>query len=143
MQCACAVLYCLPACPAVPYFPTLSNKRHDFRGGKKLCFDFTLQLLSETCLVVRGIQRYVIIQGASVNRAILQHCFFSGSAKLGRMPLSPFYSITSVRNMTRCKRNSAICNYTGCVSESGDFATLFFFLVRQNWGGCRYRHFTL
>jgi hypothetical protein len=29
---------------------------------------------------------------------------------------------------------------TGCVSESGDFATLFF-LVRQHWGGCRYRHF--
>jgi hypothetical protein len=30
--------------------------------------------------------------------------------------------------------------YIGCVSESGDFATLFF-LVRQHWGGCRYRHF--
>jgi hypothetical protein len=30
--------------------------------------------------------------------------------------------------------------YTGCVSESGDFAKLFF-LVRQQWGGCRYRHF--
>jgi hypothetical protein len=30
--------------------------------------------------------------------------------------------------------------YTGCVSESGDFVTLFF-LVRQHWGGCRYRHF--
>ena len=30
--------------------------------------------------------------------------------------------------------------YTECVSESGDFATLFF-LVRQHWGGCRYRHF--
>jgi len=29
---------------------------------------------------------------------------------------------------------------TGCVSESGDFATLFF-LVRQQWGGCRYHHF--
>jgi hypothetical protein len=28
----------------------------------------------------------------------------------------------------------------GCVSESGDFATLFF-LVRQHWGGFRYRHF--
>jgi hypothetical protein len=29
---------------------------------------------------------------------------------------------------------------TGCVSESGDFATLFF-LVRQHWGECRYRNF--
>jgi hypothetical protein len=27
--------------------------------------------------------------------------------------------------------------YTGCVSESGDFATLFL-VVRQHWGGCRY-----
>jgi hypothetical protein len=32
-------------------------------------------------------------------------------------------------------------SYTGCVSESGDFATLSFFLVRQHWGECRYRHF--
>jgi hypothetical protein len=29
---------------------------------------------------------------------------------------------------------------TGRASESGDFATLFF-LVRQHWGGSRYRHF--
>jgi hypothetical protein len=28
---------------------------------------------------------------------------------------------------------------TGCVSESGDFATLIF-PVWQHWGGCRYRH---
>ena len=34
----------------------------------------------------------------------------------------------------------AECIYTGCVSESGHFATLFF-LVRRHWGGCRYRHF--
>jgi len=30
--------------------------------------------------------------------------------------------------------------HTGCVSESGDFATLFLG-VRQHWGGCRYRRF--
>jgi hypothetical protein len=29
---------------------------------------------------------------------------------------------------------------TGCVSESGDFATLFF-LVPQHWGEYRCRHF--
>jgi hypothetical protein len=33
------------ACPAVPYFSTLSHKRHDFRGGEeviehKMCFYF-------------------------------------------------------------------------------------------------------
>ena len=33
MQSACAVLYChLWPCLAVPYFSTLSHKRHDFRG---------------------------------------------------------------------------------------------------------------
>jgi hypothetical protein len=34
-----------------------------------------------------------------------------------------------------------ISRYTRRVSESGDFATLFFLLVRQQWEGCRYRHF--
>jgi hypothetical protein len=29
---------------------------------------------------------------------------------------------------------------TGCISEMGDFATLFF-LVWQHWGRCCYRHF--
>jgi len=29
---------------------------------------------------------------------------------------------------------------TVCVSESGDFATLFL-LVRHHWRGCHYRHF--
>jgi hypothetical protein len=29
---------------------------------------------------------------------------------------------------------------TGCIGESGEFATLFF-LVQQHWGGCRYHHF--
>jgi hypothetical protein len=37
--------YCLSmACPAVQYFPTLSHKRHDFRGKRaierKMCFNF-------------------------------------------------------------------------------------------------------
>jgi hypothetical protein len=31
---------------------------------------------------------------------------------------------------------------TWCVSESGDFAKLFF-LVRQYWGGCRHHHFAV
>ena len=30
--------------------------------------------------------------------------------------------------------------HTGCVSESGDFATVFF-LVQQQLDGCRCRHF--
>jgi hypothetical protein len=30
--------------------------------------------------------------------------------------------------------------YTGCVSESGNFATLFF-LVRRHWAGCHFHYF--
>jgi hypothetical protein len=53
------------ACPAVPYFSTLSHKRHDFQEKKKLfnmkcVFWFSLQLLSETFLILRKIQRDII-----------------------------------------------------------------------------------
>jgi hypothetical protein len=52
------------ACLAVPYFSTLSHKRHDF--GKKLLnikcvFCFSVQLLSETFLIIRRIERDIII----------------------------------------------------------------------------------
>jgi hypothetical protein len=53
------------ACLAVQYFSTLSHKRHDFRGKKvlniKCVFWFSLQLLSETFLILRRIQRDIII----------------------------------------------------------------------------------
>jgi hypothetical protein len=50
--------------PALPYFPTLSHKRHDLKKillNIKPVFWFSLQLLSETFLIPRKIQRDFII----------------------------------------------------------------------------------
>ena len=53
------------ACPALQYFSTLSLKRHDFREKKllkkKCMFWFSVQLLFETFLILRWIQRNTII----------------------------------------------------------------------------------
>jgi hypothetical protein len=47
------------ACPALQYFFTLSRKRHDLLKEKVLIF--FLQLLSETFVMLRRIQRHNII----------------------------------------------------------------------------------
>ena len=48
---------------APPCFSTLSHKRHDFRKklNIKCVFGFSLQLLSETFLIIRRIQRDIVI----------------------------------------------------------------------------------
>ena len=52
-------------CPALPNFSTLSHKRHDFRGGggfyEHKLFRFSLQIRPETFLILRRIERDVII----------------------------------------------------------------------------------
>jgi len=49
------------ACLAVPYLPTLSHKRHDFRKTvTEHMFRFFLQFLSEKFLILRRIQRNII-----------------------------------------------------------------------------------
>jgi hypothetical protein len=55
-----------PSSLAPPHFSTSSHKRHDFRGEKKLLnikfiFWFSLQLLCETFLTVRGIEWDIVI----------------------------------------------------------------------------------
>jgi hypothetical protein len=52
------------ACPAVPYFPTLSHKRHGFRKNvieHKICVLIFSKLLSETFLILRRIQLDITI----------------------------------------------------------------------------------
>jgi hypothetical protein len=63
MQCACAILSSV-VWLALQYFSTFSHKQHDFRKKKllntKCVFLFSLQLLSETFLVLRRNERDVI-----------------------------------------------------------------------------------
>jgi len=63
MQCACAILSSV-ASPALQYFPTSSHKQHDFRKKKllniKCVFGFSVQLLSETFLILRRTERDMI-----------------------------------------------------------------------------------
>jgi hypothetical protein len=54
------------ACPAIPYFSTLSHTRHDLRRklvNTKRVFWFSLQRLTDTFLIVRRIQRDIITYG--------------------------------------------------------------------------------
>jgi len=67
MKMRMAILLCV-ACPALQNFSTLSHKRHEFRGGKnvvehKICFRFSLQLLSETFLFVTRTERDIVTNG--------------------------------------------------------------------------------
>ena len=62
MQCACAILSSV-ACPTLQNFSTLSHKRHVFEKmllNTKYVFWFSVQLLSETFLILRRNERDVM-----------------------------------------------------------------------------------
>ena len=51
-------------CPAVPSFSTLSHKQHDFRKmllNIKCVFGFSVQLLSETYIIVGITERDIVV----------------------------------------------------------------------------------
>jgi hypothetical protein len=58
---------------APPHFSTLAHKRHDFRGGggkslkMKCVFSFSLQLVFETFLILRRIERDIVINVESLH----------------------------------------------------------------------------
>ena len=63
-MCMCRVILFYVACLALPYFPTLSHKRHDLQ--KKVfehttCVLILSTTLSETFLILRRIQRDIIV----------------------------------------------------------------------------------
>ena len=52
------------ACPVLPYFCTLSHKRHDFRKNvteHKKCVWFSIQIFSEAFIILRRNERDIII----------------------------------------------------------------------------------
>jgi len=70
MHSACAILSSV-ACLPLPYFSTLSHKRHDFPGRKllntKCVLWFSIQLLSETFLILRRNERDMIKNVVDIN----------------------------------------------------------------------------
>jgi hypothetical protein len=79
MHSACAILSSV-ACPALEYFSSLSHKRYDFLKkllNKKCKFWFSLQLLSQTFLILRRIQRDIIVNVIKSSCQILMEIEFS------------------------------------------------------------------
>jgi len=107
--CVCVCVYChsYPAAKrmrrimlscvarvAVPYFSTSAHERHEFLAKvteyKMCCFDFFLQPLSETFLIVRRIYRDVInVHKCSSEVPVILVRFYWNSSFEDRFPTNP------------------------------------------------------
>jgi hypothetical protein len=74
-KCMHRIILSSVACLALPYFSTLSHKRHDFRKNLlniECVFRFSLQLLSEIFLILRRIERDIInVHRSSCNISVI------------------------------------------------------------------------
>ena len=106
------------SCPAIPYFPTLSHKLHDFRKKKKSYstrsagFWFSLQLLSETFLITRRIERDIVnVRSPSGNVPVIE--FNNCPTRCDLFSLLYFCrQLYMFRVLTPIIRSSYTCSYS-------------------------------
>ena len=90
-QCTCTILSSATS-PALQYSSKSTHKRHHFRGEKSywtknVYFDFILQILSETFLILRRIQRHII---TNVHRSSCKYQLFLSDFKETRFLSTDF-----------------------------------------------------
>ena len=104
MQCACA-MFSSVACPAVPYFSTLSDKRNDCGinlTGRKKCFDFLYNSFPKTFLILRSIHLDRVINVYIIKRTkkmqLCQYCLLVTARSLYKFRTLSAYCTSAVGN---------------------------------------------
>jgi len=128
MQCACVILLYL-AYLVLPYFSTLSHKRHDFRKklfSIKCVFWFSLPLLSETFLILRRNELDIII---NVHRCYSYQILMT--VKFSRYILKIYSDIKFHENLSSGSRFDS-CGRTDCLRDMTKLIDVFRPEEREN-----------